>query len=137
MAKTDAAAVLKSVPLFAALSRGELNDIVDLAREELFSPGQDIVTEGQAGGPFFCITEGRADVIVHGKKVRELSPGAHFGEMALFEGSPRSATVRANTHVKALAITSWNFLAMLQDNWDLTKKILGELSRLVRELQEA
>jgi CRP-like cAMP-binding protein len=137
MAKTDAAAVLKSVPLFGALSRGELNDVVDLAREELFSPGQDIVTEGQAGGPFFTITEGRADVIVHGKKVRELGPGSHFGEMALFEGTPRSATVRASTHVKALAITSWNFLALLQDNWDLTKKILAELSRLVRELQEA
>ena len=137
MAKTDAASVLKTVPLFTALSRGELNDVVDLAREELFSPGQDIVTEGQAGGPFFTITEGRADVIVHGNKVRELGPGSHFGEMALFEGTPRSATVRASTHVKALAITSWNFLALLQDNWDLTKKILGELSRLVRELQEA
>ena len=136
MAKTDAAAVLKSVPLFGALSRGELNDIVDLAREELFSPGQDIVTEGESGGPFFCITEGRADVIVHGKKVRELAPGASFGEMALFEGTPRSATIRANTHVKALAITSWNFLALLQDNWDITKKVLAELSRIIRELQE-
>jgi CRP/FNR family transcriptional regulator, cyclic AMP receptor protein len=136
MAKTDAAAVLKSVPLFGALSRGELNDIVDLAREELFSPGQDIVTEGESGGPFFCITEGRADVIVHGKKIRELAPGASFGEMALFEGTPRSATIRANTHVKALAITSWNFLALLQDNWDITKKVLAELSRIIRELQE-
>ena len=136
MAKTDAAGVLKSVPLFAALSRGELNDIVDLAREELFSPGQDIVTEGQSGGPFFCITEGRADVVVHGKKVRELAPGSYFGEMALFEGGPRSATIRANTHVKAVAITSWNFLALLQDNWEITKKVLAELSRRIRELQE-
>src|SRR5438105_7689595 len=80
MGKTDAAAVLKSVPLFGALSRSELSDVIDLAREELFSPGQDIVTEGQAGGPFFCITEGRADVLVHDKKVRELTPGSHFGE---------------------------------------------------------
>ena len=136
MARTDATGVLKSVPLFAALSRGELNDIVDVAREELFSPGQDIVTEGQSGGPFFCITEGRADVVVHGKKVRELGPGTYFGEMALFEGTPRSATIRANTHVKALAITSWNFLALLQDNWEITKKVLAELSRRIRELQE-
>lgn len=136
MAKTSPAGVLKSVPLFAALSRSELNDILELAREELFSPGQDIVTEGQSGGPFFCITEGRADVLVHGKKTRELAPGAAFGEMALFEGSPRSATIRANTHVKALAITSWNFLALLQDNWEITKKVLAELSRRIRELQE-
>ena len=137
MPKTDAAAVLKTVPLFAGLSRNELNDVVELARDELYSPGQDIVTEGQAGGPFFTISEGRVDVIIHGKKVRELGPGSSFGEMALFEGSPRSATIRASTHVKALAITSWNFLALLQDNWDLTKKILAELSRRVRELQEA
>jgi len=136
MAKTDAAAVLKSVPLFAALARGELSDIVDLAREELYSPGQDIVTEGQSGGPFFCITEGRADVIVHGKKARELGAGSYFGEMALFEGGPRSATIRANTHVKALAITSWNFLALLQDNWEITKKVLAELSGRIRQLQE-
>ncbi len=56
--------------------------------------------------------------------------------MALFEGAARWATIRANTHVKALAITSWNFLALLQDNWDLTKKVLAELSRIIRELQE-
>jgi CRP-like cAMP-binding protein len=136
MPKADATAMLKSVPLFAGLSRGELADVAELARDEVFSPGQDIVTEGQAGGPFFAITEGRADVIIHGKKVRELGPGSSFGEMALFEGGPRSATIRASTHVKALAITSWNFLALLQDNWDLTKKILAELSRRIRELQE-
>jgi len=136
MAKTDVASVLKSVPLFGSLSRGELSDVVSLAREELFSPGQDIVTEGQPGGPFFCISEGRADLIVHDRKLRELGPGSYFGEMALFEGGARSATVRATTHVKALAITSWNFLALLQGNWEITKKILAELSRTIRELEE-
>jgi CRP-like cAMP-binding protein len=135
--KTDPATVLKSVPLFGALSRGELNDIADLAREEMFSPGQDIVTEGQSGGPFFCVTEGRVELIVHDKKVKELGPGSHFGEMALFEGGPRSATIRAQTHVKALAITSWNFLTLLQDNWELTKKVLGHLSGIIRNLEEA
>jgi CRP-like cAMP-binding protein len=135
--KTDPATVLKSVPLFGALSRGELNDIADLAREEMYSPGQDIVTEGQSGGPFFCIIEGRAELVVHDKKVRELGPGSYFGEMSLFEGGLRTATVRAQTHVKALAITSWNFLTLLQDNWEITKKVLAELSRIIHQLQEA
>lgn len=137
MARKEASQVLKEVPLFQGLSRAELREIADGAREELFSPNQDIVQEGQSGGPFFCITEGRADVIVDGKKVGDLGPGAYFGEMSLLEGGRRTATIRATTHVKALAITSWNFMAILQENWDITKKVLAELSRRVRELDHA
>lgn len=137
MPKKGAEQVLKGVALFQGLSRSELREIADEAREELFSPNQDIVSEGQSGGPFFCITEGRADVVVDGKKVGELGPGDYFGEMSLLEGGSRSATVKASTHVKALAITSWNFLAILQSNWEITKKVLAELSRRVRELEHA
>ena len=137
MAKKGAEQVLKDVPLFQGLSRTELREVADSAREELFSPNQDIVSEGQAGGPFFCITEGRADVLVDGKKIGDLGPGAYFGEMSLFEGGGRSATVRASTHVKALAITSWNFLAILQENWEITKKVLAELSKRLRDLEHA
>ena len=135
MARKDATQVLKEVGLFQGLSRTELREIADGAREELFSPNQDIVQEGQSGGPFFCITEGRADVLVEGKKMGDLGPGSYFGEMSLIEGGTRSATIRATTHVKALAITSWNFLAILEENWDITKKVLAELSRRVRELE--
>jgi CRP-like cAMP-binding protein len=135
MAK-NAEEVLRSVPLFEGLSKSELKHIAGEAREELFSPGQDIITQGQTGGPFFCITEGRADVYVDGDKTADLGPGSYFGEMALLDGSPRSATIRAETHVKALAISSWNFLAILEENWDLTKKILGQLSSRIRELEQ-
>lgn len=137
MARKDATQVLKGVGLFQGLSRNELREIADGAREELFSPNQDIVSEGQSGGPFFCITEGRAEILVDGKKMGELGPGSYFGEMSLLEGGARSATIRATTHVKALAITSWNFLAILQENWDITKKVLAELSRRVRDLEHS
>ncbi len=137
MARTDATTVLKSVPLFQGLSRAELKEIAAEAREELFSPNQDIVQEGQSGGPFFCITEGRAEVLVDEKKVGDLGPGSYFGEMSLLEGGARSATIRATTHVKALAITSWNFMAILKENFEITKKVLAELSRRVRELEHS
>src|SRR5689334_6377359 len=135
MAKNNAEDVLKLVPLFRDLSKGEIKDIAAQAREELYSPGQDIVTEGQSGGPFFCITEGRAEIWIGRNKVGEYGPGSAFGEMSLIDGSKRSATIKATTHVKALAITSWNFLALLQDNWELTKKILGTLSKRVRDME--
>src|SRR5688500_16997562 len=113
MAK-NAESVLKDVPLFEGLSKSELKHIAAEAREELFSPGQEIVRQGQTGGPFFCITEGRADVVIDGKKMGDLGPGSSFGEMALFDDAGRSATIRAETHVKVLAISSWNFLSILQ-----------------------
>jgi CRP-like cAMP-binding protein len=134
-AKTNDADVLGSLAIFSGLSKTELKRISDEAREELYSPGQDIVTEGESGGPFFCITEGRVDVLREGKKVAEQGPGSAFGERALFEGGARTATIRAQTHVKALAITSWNFLAILQDNWDITKKILAEMSTRLSALE--
>jgi CRP-like cAMP-binding protein len=135
MAK-NAADVLKEVPLFAGLSNAELKRIAKEAREATYSPGQDIVSEGQAGGPFFCITEGLANLVLDGKKMSDLAGGSYFGEMALLEGGKRTATVRAETHVKVLAITSWNFLAILEENWEITRKILAELSRRVRELEK-
>jgi CRP/FNR family transcriptional regulator, cyclic AMP receptor protein len=127
--------VLKTVPLFEGLSKSELKHIAGEVREELYSPGQEIVSQGQTGGPFFVITEGQADVIIDGKKMRDIGPGSSFGEMAVLDGSPRSATIRAETHVKALAISSFNFLAILQDNWDITKKILAQLSGHIRKLE--
>ncbi len=134
MAK-NAEDVLKQVALFEGLSKAELKHIAGECREELFSPGQEIVTQGQTGGPFFVITEGRADVVIDGKKTADLGPGASFGEMAVFDNSPRSATIAAATHVKAYAISSFNFLAILQDNWEITKKILSKLSSHIRTLE--
>jgi CRP-like cAMP-binding protein len=126
---------LKGVQLFEGLSKGELKYIAGECREELYSPGQEIVSQGQTGGPFFVITEGRADVVIDGKKAGDLGPGASFGEMSMLDGAPRSATIKAETHVKAYAISSFNFLAILQDNWDITKKILAKLSGHIRKLE--
>ncbi len=134
-AKTNSADVLSAVPIFSGLSKGDLKHIAGEAREELYSPGQDIVSEGQSGGPFFVVTEGRVDILQGEKKIAEQGPGSAFGERSLFEGGTRTATVRAQTHVKALAITSWNFLAILQDNWEITKKILAEMSRRLSEAE--
>jgi CRP-like cAMP-binding protein len=134
-AKTNNSDVLGAVPIFSGLSKSELKHIAGEAREELYSPGQDIVSEGQSGGPFFIVTEGRVDILKGDKKIAEQGPGSAFGERSLFEGGQRTATVRAQTHVKALAITSWNFLAILQDNWEITKKILSEMSRRLSEAE--
>lgn len=137
MARSDVVATLKRVPLFAQCSERELREIAKDMREELFSAGQDIVTEGAKGGPFFVILEGRAKVIVNGRARRTFEPGAHFGELALIDKGPRSATIRAETQVKALSINSWSFLALLENNFKLAHKVMIGLSQRVRELDKS
>ena len=126
-------AALRSVPLFAKASDKELRRIADVARAEHFRAGEDIVTEGHSSGPFYLLTEGDAQVLVGGEAKNTLGPGQFFGEMALIDRQPRSATIRAISDVTALAITSWDFLTLLERNWDLAHGVMMELSKRVRE----
>lgn len=137
MAKNDVVTALKRVPLFSQCSDRELREIAKDMREELFSAGQDIVREGAAGGPFYVILEGRAKVIVNGRTRRTFEPGAYFGELALVDKGPRSATIKAETQVKAMSITSWNFLNLLENNFKLAHKVMAGLATRVRELDKA
>ena len=136
MAKSHHVSALKQVALFQGLSDRELKSIARDAREELYSAGQDIVTEGKPATGFFLITQGRAEVVKRGKKLRELRAGDHFGEMALFDASPRAATVKAETAVHTLVLSPVSFAVVLSENWSVTRKILAELSSRIRELDK-
>ena len=124
---------LRAVPFFSGLSDKELKRVADVAREERFRAGEDIVTEGRPSGPFFLLTEGDAQVLVGGEARNKLGPGDSFGEMSLIDRQPRSATIRAITDVTALSIGSWDFLTLLERNWDLAHAVMVQLSQRVRE----
>lgn len=136
MAKSDQIGALKKVPLFQGLSDRELKSIARDAREEPYSAGQNIVSEGSRAAAFFLITSGRANVVKGKKTIRKLGPGSHFGEMALFDASPRAATVTAETQVQTLVLSPQSFAAVLAENWPVTRKILAELSSRIRELDK-
>ena len=132
----ESTAALRSVPLFAELSDKELKAVARDVQEERFGPGEDLVVEGQQGGRFFLILDGAANLIVKGRARKRLGPGDYFGEMSLIDKQPRSATVRTETDVRVLTATSWNFLAVLEENWPVTRKVLAELSRRIRVLDK-
>jgi len=136
MAKSDSISALRQVPLFQGLSDKELKSIARDAREEPYSAGQNIVSEGSRAAAFFVITEGRAKLLQGGKERKKLGPGSYFGEMALFDSSPRAATIQAETQVKTLVLSPQSFAAVLQDNWAVTKKSLAELSSRIRHLDQ-
>jgi CRP/FNR family cyclic AMP-dependent transcriptional regulator len=101
--------LLKRVPLFADCTTVELAVIAGKADEVHVPSGSVIVEHGSKGDRFFVLAEGLAHVHVDGRKVASIGAGSFFGEMALIEHGPRSATVTAELPVRLLVIDEHGF----------------------------
>lgn len=134
--KSDQLSALRSVPLFSSMSDRDLKGVLDGCREELYSDGQAIVREGTPGGPFFLIIEGQAKMLIGGKTRKTLGPGDHFGEIALIDKGPRTATIVASGNVKALAIASWDFLALCEQDFKIAHKVMIGMASAIRALDK-
>ncbi len=80
-----------------------------------FAPGEVIFGQGDTGDCMYVIRSGEVDIEVNGKVVETLTPGTLFGEMALIDGGPRSATARAKTDCEVAAITEKSFLFLVDE----------------------
>ena len=90
---------LRAVDLFADLEPRELDVLANVARDYHFAAGEVVVAEGDQSGRFHLIVSGRAAASVGDKVVAEFGPGNYFGEMAMIDRQPRSATVTATDGV--------------------------------------
>jgi len=86
--------VLRGIPLFAPLSKRHVKRIANLARPRRFAANSPIVTRGDPGESFFVILDGEATLSLPGRKNVTLGSGDSFGELALLDGGPRTATAR-------------------------------------------
>jgi CRP/FNR family transcriptional regulator, cyclic AMP receptor protein len=121
---SDAADLLRRVPLFSDLERRELESIARAMKSRTFSAGQQIAVEGESGVGFFVIEDGQAKVTVGGDEVRTLGPGDYFGEVALITQGPRTATVTADSDLKTYGMTFWDFRPLVEDTPTLAWKLL-------------
>jgi len=133
--KTRMVKMLADVPLFAGLKNKQLKSIADsFARERSYNEGQVIEQEGGSAVAFYLITDGAVEVRKRQRKVAKLGKGQFFGEMALIDNQPRSATVIAmGTNTKALVMPSWSFKAAIKKDPQLAMGVMGELARRLRE----
>jgi CRP/FNR family transcriptional regulator, cyclic AMP receptor protein len=128
-------ALLKSVPLFSQLSQRDLRRLASHAEEVRYGPQRTIVSRGSRGDSFFVIADGTATVRRGTRKIGALGPGDFFGEMALLDGRPRSATVVADTPMRAVRITRTGFNKALDTNPSIARGILAELAGRIRRLE--
>jgi CRP-like cAMP-binding protein len=97
------------MPVFAGLSRPELERVARWTEIRHAGPGERICGEGAAGYSFFVLAEGSAAVSAAGKDVGALGAGDFFGEIALLDGGRRTATVTATSPVTYLAMFGTDF----------------------------
>ncbi len=126
--------LLKSVPIFSELGRGDLSRLAKLMVSRNVAAGDAVIEENDQAAGFFVVSSGKLEVERQGKTLASYGPGDFFGEMALFEGFPRSATVRAVEDSELLAMTRWDFTAELKNRPQIA---LGMLPVLVRRLRDA
>jgi pyruvate,water dikinase len=123
---------LKPVPLFADLDDAQREQVARLFRERRFPKGETVVREGSGGAAFFLISSGTASVSVAGVERATLGPGDWFGEIALIDEGPRSATVVATTDLVCQGVTVWDFRPLVEGDGALAWRLLQALVKKLR-----
>ena len=124
--------MLRKVPLFAGLDKKELDEIASSMRERRFKAGDTVTQEGAGGVGFFVVEEGQADVNVGGEAKGSVGPGDYFGEIALINESPRTATLTARTDMLCYGMTPWDFRPLVESNSTIAWKLLTAMAQKMR-----
>jgi CRP-like cAMP-binding protein len=120
---------LRSAPLLAGLSRKELAELAKRTEDMELETGQVLCKEGQRAQEFFVLMEGEVQVTRGGKKLHTLGAGDFFGEIALIEDIPRTATVTASTGIRFFVLTRRSFLRLLDEQAGVERKVTRALAR--------
>lgn len=132
----DAVGALQRVRFFADLDRRQAEQIARLLKERRFAKGETVIREGSGAAAFFIIGAGEAAVSSKGVAINTLGPGDHFGEIALIDGGPRSATVVATTDLVCYGLTYWEFRPLVERSGTIAWKLLQALARRVRAAEQ-
>lgn len=127
---------LRAVPLFRGLPALSLERVAAHALPVSYRSGEVVFRQGDPGLGFFVMLSGRVSISYGGKEVAQLAAGGFFGEMALLDSYPRSATVTALDDTRCLSVKRSDFLRELRAQPDLALEILAILSKRIRDLDE-
>ena len=136
-ARLGFARTFQRVELFAGMDRRQSEQIARLLKERRFTKGETVIMEGSGGAAFFIIASGEAKVSSKGVNLATLGPGEHFGEVALIDGGPRSATVTAASDLVCYGLTFWEFRPLVERNGTIGWRLLQALAKQLRDAVSA
>ena len=126
---------LASVPLFSQCTKRERQIVARHAEIVDLEAGTEMTVEGEPGDSFFVILDGEATVRRGGSEVRHLGPGTWFGELALLDPGPRSATVVAEEPVRVAVLGARMFRIILRELPAISERLLAALARQIKETE--
>jgi CRP-like cAMP-binding protein len=134
---SDLVSFLARVPMFHGLKEGQLKRLANRFVGRKYGAGVDIVTQGKGGAGLFILVSGQAEAIrvrADGSKavVNTFGPTDFFGELALLDDEPRTASVVTTERTECLVLSQWEFLAALREDAEMGIVILQELTRRFR-----
>src|SRR3954463_4177429 len=137
----ETARLLARVPLFADLSERDLGQLAQVAVPRTYETGEAVFREGDSGDTCYVVREGCVRVTRRHSDGRvitlaEVRPGEIFGELAMFGGETRSASVEALEPTRAIAILSGDLRRILAQHPDIAVKMLEALADRLRDANE-
>lgn len=126
---------LAGIPLFSRSGPRELERIARLCTEVTVPAGRVLTREGEAGHEFFVVEAGTVSVSTGGQEVATLGPGSFFGELALLDAGPRTATVTAADEVTVLVVSRQEFAGLLEEEPMVAVRMLPALGARLRAAQ--
>ena len=143
----DKPALLRRAGIFTGLADEDVAALAKLARVAVYPAGDEIIEEGaefdEETDGIFVLVDGAVEVRTgttngsDGRLLVKLGPGEFFGEMALLDGRPRSASVIATEETQCLVLHRWDFLRELRKNPEIAVAMLSVLSGRIRATNEA
>ena len=134
MARDEKLDLLRRIPLFAGFDRQHVERLGMLTEEVDVPAGKVLIRQGELGDDLMVIYSGLVSVERDGAKVNTLGPGAFFGEIALLQRGPRTATVTAETACRLLVINHRDFHAVMDEFPDIAARVLLTLAQRLRTL---
>jgi CRP-like cAMP-binding protein len=134
--------LLRTIPIFAPLPAPELEGLARALAPVPVAAGTTLIREGERGDRFYAVADGEVQVTKGGSDVATLRRGEGFGEIALIEDVPRTATVTAVTDAQLYSLEKEPFILALTGHvsaaraaGDLVARRLDELKRMDNDLE--
>jgi CRP/FNR family cyclic AMP-dependent transcriptional regulator len=135
VARDEKLDLLRRISIFSGLDKRRLERLGMLADEVDVGSGKPLMRQGEIGSDMMVIVSGRVAVERDGQRLNTLGPGDFFGEIALLDGGPRTATVTTEEPTRLLVVTHRDFHALMDEFPEVADQVLAALAHRIRRLE--
>lgn len=133
--------LLRRVPVFAALTDHQMNQLAGAVTKRRVQRGELIVEQGKKSHALYVILSGRARVVMTDRRAREvildmIAPGDYVGELSLIDGKSHSANVQAEVQCDLLVLDHQDFNRCLSENHAMALAVIKGLAQRLRKADE-